>query len=550
MPDSLEMWIYRDGRERRSGPRVLAELLRLVDAMGRATGEHERRIAVDALVACGELEAALADASEPAARALAAETDILAAAALGARCDARASSRRLCTVVVPAHVTICVAEGFAYYGLHPEAYARAACNLRVRAGAGVLVVGVRSIGTTLSAIACAALTARGEPSTRFTVRPAGDAFDRNVALDALQRLTVEQARDRGAAVLVVDEGPGISGSTFLATAEALVAAGTPADRITLVCSHSPSVESLAARDAVARFRRYRVVVAASDVRVPAAEVDLSAGAWRARAYAHRAEEDWPASFTQTERRKLLLPDDRLAKFEGLGRPGRAAAARAAALAGAGLSAGPRDEGDGWLSYAWEGTPLSRVDLDAEVIDRLATYCAVRPLLCPATRPGADLEAMVAKNLEVGLGCVRPASPAPPLAIERLAVVDGRMSPHEWLRRRDGTLSKGDAVAHGDDHFFPGPTDIAWDLAGAIVEWRLDLAARERLLDTYERASGDDPRARLAAWLSAYAAFRLAFATVGMNAARGTSEEARLARDVVQYRAYAARPDSPPLASSR
>ena len=26
--------------------------------------------------------------------------------------------------------------------------------------------------------------------------------------------------------------------------------------------------------------------------------------------------------------------------------------------------------------------------------------------------------------------------------------------------------------HGDDHFFPGPTDIAWDLAGTIVEWEL------------------------------------------------------------------------------
>ena len=268
MSDAREMWIYRDGRERRSGRRVLAELLGLVDGMARASGKHARRIAVDALVCCGELESALTDAADPAARAVAVETDVLASAALGGACDVRGLSARLCTLVMPAYVTLSAAEGFAYYGLHPEAYARAACNLRVPGGTGVLVVGVRSIGTTLSAIARAALLARGEPSTRLTVRPSGHPYDRRLELDAGQRLAVERASDQGSSVLIVDEGPGLSGSTFLATAEAVVEAGVPASRLTLVCSHAPSVELLAAPDAVARFRRFRVVVAPSDVRLP------------------------------------------------------------------------------------------------------------------------------------------------------------------------------------------------------------------------------------------------------------------------------------------
>lgn len=538
MPGALDLWIYRDGRERRRGPRALAELLGLVDCMARASDDRARRMAVDALVCCGELESALADAADPAARAVEAETDVLAAAALGARCDVRALSRRLCTIVMPAQLTLSLAEGFAYYGLHPEAYARAACNLRVRGGAGVLVVGVRTIGTTLSAVARAALLARGEPSTRFTVRPRGPLHERTLELDASQLVAVEQARDRGASVLVVDEGPGTSGSTFLATAEAMVAAGMPADRITLVCSHAPRVESLAARDAAARFRRFRVMVVPSDIRVPFAQADLSAGAWRAHVYTRGSERDWPASYTQTERKKLLTLGDRFAKFEGLGRAGRAAFVRAHALADAGVAAMPRDEGDGWLSYARAGEPMSPADLDEDVVERLGTYCAMRPSLCPAgvsSTSTAELEAMVEKNLASTFGGGAPPARAERLVVHRPAIVDGRMAPHEWLRRPDGALSKSDGIAHGDDHFFPGPTDIAWDLAGAIVEWRLDASAAERLFATYERASGDDPRGRIAPWLRAYCAFRLAFTTVGMNAARGTPEEARLAREVATYR---------------
>src|SRR5690606_38356151 len=159
-------------------------------------------------------------------------------------------------------------------------------------------------------------------------------------------------------------------------------------------------------------------------------------------------------------------------------------------------ASPRDEGDGWVSYAWEGAPLSHADLDGDVLERMGTYCAMRPSLCPAALSAtvtSSLEAMVAKNLELAFGRGAAESCAPTLVVHRPAVVDGRMLPHEWLRRPDGTLAKSDGIAHGDDHFFPGPTDIAWDLAGALVEWRLDASAAERLLGAYERASGDDPR---------------------------------------------------------
>jgi hypothetical protein len=537
MPSALPYWIYRDGREQRDGRAVLAELCALVAAVAETHGDRARRRAVDALIACGELEAALADTAHSGTAEIASATDELASAALGGACDAQAICARLASLGMPATVSSSVPEGFAYYALHPEAYAIAATNLVPKSGS-VLVVGVRSIGTTLSAIARAALAARGVRAWRMTVRPRGAPYSRRLDLDDEQRAAVLRARDRGASVLVVDEGPGISGSTFLATAEAISATGFGADdRITLVCSHEPRPETLAAPDAALRFARFGVAVAPCDVHVPESALDLSAGSWRSHVY--DGTTGWPASFTQTERRKLLLSDSRLAKFEGLGRSGRAAIARAASLAAAELAPEPRDEGDGWVSYRWAGAPLHRSDLDVDVIDRLAAYCAKRSALCPGNTPSPDFADMVAKNLELALTGTGVGAMSLALPIERLCVTDGRMAPHEWLRRDDGSLVKSDGIAHGDDHFFPGPTDIAWDLGGAVVEWGLDRAATERLLTTYWRLSGDHVRPRLAAWTLAYAVFRLAFSQVGLDAATGSPDEAtRLARDVDRYRTAA------------
>lgn len=110
-----------------------------------------------------------------------------------------------------------------------------------------------------------------------------------------------------------------------------------------------------------------------------------------------------------------------------------------------------------------------------------------------------------------------------------------MLPHEWLRARDGRLVKVDGVTHGDDHFLPGPTDIAWDLAGIIVEWNLGSDARERLLAEYRARSGDDARARIDGYVLAYTLFRLGYVKMAAGAMRGSDEEARLLRDYQRYR---------------
>ncbi len=128
-----------------------------------------------------------------------------------------------------------------------------------------------------------------------------------------------------------------------------------------------------------------------------------------------------------------------------------------------------------------------------------------------------------------------------LCLERPVIADGRMQPHEWLLSKDGKLLKADSGSHGDDHFFPGPTDIAWDLAGAIVEWQMNEQQAAEFLDRYHRAGGDDASARIDSFIKAYAVFRLAYCLMAANAMAGSDEQLRMQRAADIYRTLLTEP---------
>jgi hypothetical protein len=96
-----------------------------------------------------------------------------------------------------------------------------------------------------------------------------------------------------------------------------------------------------------------------------------------------------------------------------------------------------------------------------------------------------------------------------MPVERPVYPDCRMLPHEWLLTSRGELLKTDSVGHGEGHQLPGPTDIAWDLAGSIVEWQLPTAAADHFIRSYRRQSGDNPAARLPTYLLLYSVLRMA-----------------------------------------
>lgn len=536
---SWNLLVFRDGRRVFAGRDLLRPLLQNLNKL-RSTSDFDTLAAqeelIEALLRSGELECALADhrGCDATAGSLARLTDELALALVGAsQSNLRLPSQvleRLSSARMPESLVISTPEGFSYYALHPLDYAELLSENEIDVPAAA-VVGIRSIGATLSAIVRAWFELHQIPAERITVRPGGHPFDRSLLLADQDRQWIASALQRNATFLVVDEGPGLSGSSFLAVAEALVQAGVSTDRIILLPSSTPSLSALLASDAATRWNRFRTIPLKSTRFIPEeAAQDVGWGEWRKSVFA--SEQDWPGVWPWTERRKFLSTDKRrVFRFDGHGHYGKAVRDRAQLLAEYGWGPEISAAGDGFTVCPWIcGERLKRADREAVL--QLARYCAFRAAHFELPAASSDeLEQMTAVNLERALGIPQSVS----LPIERPVLADARMMPHEWIATPDRHLLKVDAASHGDDHFYPGPTDIAWDVAGAIVEWNLDDEARDLLVSEYKRISGDSIQSRLDSYLIAYGAFRLGFTLSAACSVSEASESGRLNRNAETYR---------------
>jgi len=332
MSDSgWSMYIFRDGRRTASGRELVASLCSALCRWQLAAEQSAEDLAVLALIAAGELECALLDGANesgvadsatadspihhstkhhpatPDLQTQAAEiTDAVAWAFLtGQRGSLSTILQRAGQIRAESTYTVAVQEGFAYYALHPRKVAMLLEGLEL--GTRVAVLGIRSIGVTLSAVACAALRLRGVECERITARPQGHPYDRK--LEATAELERFAGRWHGAEFLIVDEGPGISGSSFLAMAEALQACGIESSRIHLVGSREAAPATLLAENAAVRWPRFQFHRMENAPLPPRqAGESLSGGAWRRH---FRCEEHYtPASWTPLEPAKFLAEDER------------------------------------------------------------------------------------------------------------------------------------------------------------------------------------------------------------------------------------------------
>ena len=523
-----DLWIFREGRKEVSGPAFLREL---------REGLAAHQATIDSLIHAGELEAALADAASQATSLAACVTDALAlhlcTGTFGADDPERVASR----IETPCILHISPPEGFTYYALHPLDFARAA-DLIAESSSAFAVIGIRSIGTTLSAVTAAALRAQGKAAARITVRPSGHPYARAIEFTSDETRWIAEHDALGAQFLIVDEGPGRSGSTFLAVAEALRRVGLAAARITIIGSRQFDPQSLCAADALERWQQFRFISTTPGLNERFQNWKyLGSGDWRIHFF--ESEHEWPESWTQMERFKVLSPDGReFVKFEGMGRIGKEASERARVLARAGFSPEASNAGDGFICYAAvRGRLLRRPDLNATILERIARYCAFR--VSEFGREGdqsSQLEEMLAYNLQEEFG--RELKISAGRLSSTAVLTDGRMQPYEWIANQSGSLIKTDAISHGDNHFFPGPCGIAWDLAGSAIEWELGPESVDFLLDSFRRFSGVDVLPDFELYLLAYCVFRLGFCKMARSTVRGSMEEERLDFSYRLYRAKA------------
>lgn len=550
------MLVYGE-RVRREAPGAMLDriqaLLAGADAEPLGILRHGRRVA--ALIEAGRLAQGLADAAfaergfdapSPAADAAMALARAIAAEVMaglsGDRLprDGRRSSwvpalrsapAGMMGEISAAPVEVKAPEGYAYYAVYPETYGLAARETGFEAPPAV--IGLRSIGTSLGSIVAEAAGAR----TLVTARPCGHPFARELRLSG----ELAEALKGDGPVAVVDEGPGMSGSSFGAAADMLDRLGVPAERQWFFPSHLGGPGPKACEPHRRRWAgAQKRLVTFEDFALAALPgwfedlvgprlgplEDLSGGAWR---NAHRIEA--PVHPAQ-ERRKYLLrtrSGEFFLKFSGLGATSSEKLVRAEALHAAGFTPRPLALRHGFLLQRWRGDarPLTPADQDA-LLDVVGRYLAFRARRFPAAPedgagPG-ELVEMAAYNAGQLLGVAAAGAARgrlAPLLSARLRPVriDGRMHAWEWLALPDGTILKADALDHDDAHDLVGCQDIAWDVAGAWVE--LDLT-REEARRLCARAGADE--ALLAAFEIAYLAFQAGAWTMARDAAAPAERE--------------------------
>lgn len=448
---------------------------------------------------------------------------------------------------LPAELTAREPEGYAFYTLYPEAYAAAARQFGPAPDA--LVIGLRSIGASLAPVVAAQLGA----SHFHTLRPKGPVFDREIDAPGLAAALAQgPPRD----VLIIDEGPGLSGSSFASVAR-FVHRVAPQSRMTFLPGHAsgPGAEASAETRALfsavpqRRFDFHKTLRAnlpgwAADITGSALAPleDLSGGAWRARTYASEAQ--WPAIAPMQERLKFLLHAERgdyLLKFIGLGDIGMRKAKIAMALSDARLAPEVFGYRHGFLIERWRGDarPLDLRRDRSMIVPALAQYLAFRQehFACRGAY-GADPDAlrrMVARNAGLALGdeageqaTARLAPLAEHSQALRKVATDNRMHVHEFLLAPDGGLLKTDGADHHAGHDLIGAQDIVYDIAAASLEFALSSGETRELCRLVESGSGQTiNRSLLAPFQIVWLAFELGRTTLAENACAAGPDAQRL-----------------------
>jgi hypothetical protein len=456
-------------------------------------------------------------------------------------------------------------EGYAFYALYPESYLLAAQQSGLRPE--TVVIGIRSIGTGLGAMVAAGLGA----ASFITVRPHGHPFDRRITLSPA--LAGKILANPQASFAIVDEGPGLSGSSFGGVADWLEAAGIESERIHFFPSHAGDLGPQAKpehRERWARAGRHSVSFESAVLnpdclagglqgwveglvgRLQQPMRDISGGAWRGVGASARG--NWPAADTALEKRKFLAVSASgswLVKWAGLGAMANGKLARAQQLAEAQWTPQVAGTHHGFLVQAWAaGTSLVQAQVDRSwLVEKLGQYLGFRASALRAEVAGGatmpELFQMARYNIGLVLGDAGGEKVGALLGDpERLAGqvepvhTDNRLHRWEWLVTPEGHLFKTDAVDHDAAHDLVGCQDIAWDLAGAVVEFGLTASESTQLLDTVEDVTGRSTGTELLRAMElCYLGFQIGLWTFAANSNGGADKEA--ARGEVQRYVVAA-----------
>jgi hydroxymethylpyrimidine pyrophosphatase-like HAD family hydrolase len=431
-------------------------------------------------------------------------------------------------------------------------------------GRPLVVVGLRTAGSYFAPLVRAVLARRGYGDVEsLTLRP-------KRGLPRREQAVLARGAHRGALALVVDEPPD-TGATVAAVVAALRRSGVPDDRIVALLPIHPSRRDWQDGCEAMPLAGIRLLTLEPEAwhkerRLAAARIEERLETYfRARGYSHCSVLSSPAAerlnrqlasgseqkfHTRLKRVyavSLLSGEGRtewryvLAKSVGWGWLGYHAFLAAEAL----REFVPPVLGlrDGLLFTEWLPQTRARPERERGPLpERLAAYVvARRRRLALDADPAPELERRYQKGVELlasALGGAYGWKPAVVLERSRLqralrqdpspapTLIDGRMSPREWVSGPSAIL-KTDFEHHGIGKTELNVTDPAYDLADAILHFKLSADEEERLLGRYQESSGDatvEERLFFFKLLAGTVALRTALSNLGDVRLRGRHEE--------------------------
>lgn len=448
-----------------ANPRAIAGRL-LADVAARNTPGLER--AREWLVFAGQLEQAVLDAAgSPAVTEV---TNGAASVFLAQRDgqDCGSGRQHLLQALAGAmpklegpELEVRLPEGCAWYALYPDCYARTAVRwAAANPERKTCVIGLRSIGTGLSAVVSEQLRRIDHPVTeRLTLRPNGHPFHRQASLP--EDLLVAEA------FIVVDEGPGLSGSSMAGIAEALYARGVADEAIIFFPGHGNG---------------------------PGREASFEQRRW------WETSRCWFTPAADLRPGPLCIDRDHLfggfAAVDGALRTlGAVKSERQSRLAEKGLALPCLAVANGWITVGRAGRPLTLQDGGTALFRHFAAHIAHAAREGDATLGLERIAAaLIAWTMEASSGLVpdiihdlkvRAHSEGVPPLLHG----DGRPAPVEWVQLPNGRILKRNATGTDLDHCWTGSQSVLWDVAGTAVEWRMTCDHLRTFLHELETCHG-------------------------------------------------------------
>lgn len=453
-------------------------------------------------------------------------------------------------------IPVCIPEGYAFYGLCPEMYLEAAEEFfDDKAPNVVTCIGLRTIGTSLCAIVDVALKRRNSDVLSITLRPKGHPFKRTIEISTQIRTQFLQRKNGWFAV--IDEGPGLSGSSIGGTLEMLLELGIPMNRIVVFPSWLPAANSFICKKArelwpkVKKFSKDFSDVWIKNKKLERffnknIEYDLSAGNWRWTLL--KEKEKFPPVYIHHERRKFLLKDSGnhkyIAKWVGLGKYGEKLIERARMLAEYNLGPIVDHIVNGFLIVPFiQGWPISSSFMNETFMDFASKYFAFVKNKFPArlSVPYEKMEEMIHNNIEEGLGGSYLEKISKRINCSKdwyesdIVGVDGKVMPYEWIIGRE-KIWKVDQLEHHCDQFFPGCQNILWDIAAFSIEFNLDLEIENKFFDHFIAISKEKRiHERMPFYKTAYLAFKLGYVTIAAESLSGTEDCEQFMKEKERYK---------------